>query len=148
MSTALPGTDRIPVEFLELPGAPGVFYLVLRFREGWQAGHFRIAAGVCWATIQERVPPGQQCYSIFLLERGSRLHQAGLVGEVMRAIRHPVFPRIAMTYVVGLDAYAATIAVQIVRVAAWMAATPAPYTVCASLDAALAAMRQHANGAR
>jgi hypothetical protein len=138
-------TGRISVEFHQLEGSPGVFYLFLRFREGWQTGHFRMAAQQCWAIIQARVPEGQRCYSIFLMETGSRLQQAGLLGEVTRSIRHPAFSRIAMTYVVGLDEVSAAVGTRLATLAAWVAAREAPFAICAALDEALAEMREHAN---
>lgn len=142
--TDLGGKVRINVEFGTLDATTGVYYLVYRFREGWQVGHFRIAAEKAWDLVQSQLPEGEQCYSVFLFETDSRLQQAGLLGEVSRSIRHPINKRIKYTYIVGLSGFSQALAVRMRDIASRVTASQAPYANANTLGEALEMMREHA----
>lgn len=142
--TDLEGKVRIDVDFLELEGAAGNYYLLYRFREGWQVGHFRIAAEKAWALVQDNLPEGKLCYSIFLFETDSQLHQAGLLGEISRSIRHPINKKIRMTCIVGLSGFSRSLAVRLRDIASRVTASEAPYLNADTLEDALTSLREHA----
>lgn len=142
--TDLGGKVRIEVEFGTLDDAPDMYYLLYRFREGWQVGHFRIAAEKAWDLMQSRLPEGEQCYSIFSFESDSQLQQAGLLGEVSRSVRHPINKRIKYTYIVGLSGFSQALAVRMRDIASRVTASPAPYANAHTLEEAFDKMREHA----
>ncbi|MBN2470100.1 MAG: hypothetical protein JXN59_05180 [Anaerolineae bacterium] len=142
--TDLGGKVRIDVEFGTVDASPDMYYLLYRFREGWQVGHFRIAAEKAWDLMQSQLPEGEQCYSIFHFESDSQLQQAGLLGEVSRSVRHPINKRIKYTYIVGLSGFSQALAVRMRDIASRVTASPAPYANAHTLDEAFDMIRQHA----
>lgn len=141
----LGGKVRIDVDFQEIEEVAGNYYLLYRFREGWQVGHFRIAAERAWDLVQANLPEGKQCYSIFLFETDARLHQAGLLGEISRSIRHPINRKIRMTFIVGLSGFSQSLAVRLRDIASRVTASEAPYQNAETLEEALALIAEHAS---